>query len=274
MQRNDWQATVGTIWAEEVVRTDRSFGGLAPALDAAIRAAAPAGPFRALDIGCGAGATSLALADARPDARITGIDISPDLVAAGTARAGDHPNLDFVVGDAGADAAAYGPADLLFSRHGVMFFPDAQAGFAALHRAAAPGGRIVFSCFREVAANPWASLIAEAAGGTQEPGDPGTPGPFAFADPARVTPLLEAAGWREVACTSIEYRYVAGGGDDPVADALGFFRRIGPAARLIRELPDDARPAALARVEAVLAAHRHGDTVDFPAAAWIWTAAA
>lgn len=274
MNREDWQGAVGGIWAEEAARTDRSFDGLTPALNAAILAAAPAGPIAALDIGCGAGITSIAFADARPDARVTGIDISPDLVAVAQARSKGRANLAFVAGDAMEEAVRHGPADLLFSRHGVMFFPDPVAAFTALHAAAAPGAQLVFSCFRDVERNPWAALATSVAGATQPPCHPDAPGPFAFADPALVTPILAAAGWSGAACEPVDYVYRAGQGADPVADAVAFFTRIGPTARLLRDMPAEDRPAALERVKAALGRHRSGDAVDFPAAAWIWSARA
>ena len=58
----EWQGRVGEAWAEEWRRTDRTLAPVNEALVAA-RRAARAGA-RILDIGCGAGATSLALADA------------------------------------------------------------------------------------------------------------------------------------------------------------------------------------------------------------------
>nr|WP_241769019.1 class I SAM-dependent methyltransferase [Sphingomonas melonis] len=96
----DWTGRVGRTWAAEWQRTDRSFANLSPHLDAAIRSAAPAGPFHAIDIGCGAGATSLALAHARPDATVTGLDLSADLIRTARARAGDRGTVTFHHGDA------------------------------------------------------------------------------------------------------------------------------------------------------------------------------
>lgn len=274
MQPENWQGNVGDVWADEVARTDRSFSGLAPSLNSAIRAAAPAGAIKALDIGCGAGITSMAFADARPDAQVIGIDISANLVELARKRGEGRANLSFVTGDAAAEALHHGPANLFFSRHGVMFFPDPVAAFAALHAAAAPGARLVFSCFRAVEFNPWAALPLAAAGGTQPPGRPDAPGPFAFSDPALVKPILTEAGWTEIAHEPINYVYRAGQGHDPVADALAFVSRIGPTSRLLYDLPAKDRPATLDRVRAVLAAQRSGDTVEFPASAWLWSARA
>ena len=157
----DWTGRVGQSWASEWHRTDRSFAGLTPHLDAAILASAPATPFRAIDIGCGAGSTSLALATARPDASVTGIDLSPDLLAVAGRRGAGRPNLAFRHGDAATIAHTLPPPDLLVSRHGVMFFADPAPAFAALRKACRPGATLVFSCFRDRADNPWASDLIE-----------------------------------------------------------------------------------------------------------------
>ncbi|MEH3159934.1 MAG: class I SAM-dependent methyltransferase [Sphingomonas taxi] len=266
----DWRAQVGTIWAEEWRRTDRAFAGLVPHLDAAIRSAAAAEAFAALDIGCGAGATAAALAAARPDAQVTGVDLSGDLLAVARERHGGMPNLDFIHADAIDAAATLAPLDLLFSRHGVMFFADPHAAFARLRAATRPGGALVFSCFAALADNPWATLLAPAA----PPPAGYIPGPFAFADPAATHAILTAAGWDAAEPTPIRFAYRVGEGDDPVEDGLAFFARIGPAARLLRDAAPAERPLLADRLRAALAAQRNGAVVDFPAAAWIWTARA
>jgi SAM-dependent methyltransferase len=272
-EAHDWIGRVGGAWASEWRRTDRSFGDLARRLDAAILDLAPE-TGRALDIGCGAGATSLALAAARPRLNVTGVDLSPAQLTVARERAAGRINLDFVEGDILAVAAKSAPIDLFVSRHGVMFFADPVAAFAALHAAAAPGAPIVFTCFRTMAESRWASEIAAAVTGAPPASRDGAPGPFAFADRERVVAILADAGWSDVTAEPVDYANRAGAGDDPVADAVSFFTRIGPAAPPLRELPPAAREAALARIAAVCEKHRVGDAVDFPAAAWLWTARA
>ncbi len=266
----DWSTRVGEVWAEEWRRTDRAFAGLAPHLDASIAAVAPADPFAALDIGCGAGATAATLATAHPQASVTGVDLSADLLAVARARHRDLPSLTFRHGDALDVAEALAPLDLLFSRHGVMFFADPAAAFARLHHATAPGGALVFSCFAAVADNPWATMIAPA----PERSAGYVPGPFAFADPQLPAAILAAAGWRAAEPVLVRFAYRVGEGDDPVADAAGFLSRIGPAASRLRAAAAADRPALAARLREMLAAQRIGAAIDFPAAAWIWTARA
>jgi SAM-dependent methyltransferase len=272
---SEWSGPVGDAWASEWRRTDRSFAGLTPYLDAAILAAAGPAPRVIVDIGCGAGATSMATAAAFPDAQVTGIDLSPDLIATATQRAEGRSNLAFVAGAVEERLASLAPIDLFVSRHGVMFFADPVAGLSALRQAAAPGATLVFSCFRAAALNPWASEIAIAIQGTPPaPPEGYAPGPFAFADPAFVSGVLEDSGWRVLRNEAVDYTYRAGEGALPIVDALAFFERIGPAAPVLRAASPDDRAAMLDRIATMLATHRSGDAVDFPAAAWLWSARA
>lgn len=268
----DWQGAAGRNWADEWRRTDRSFAPLTRQLLARI-AAEPGS--RVLDIGCGAGELSLAVAAGRPDAQVLGLDISPELLAAASGRIGDLGNVRFELGDASAWQAGQFAPDLLVSRHGVMFFSDPPTAFAHLAAQAAPDARLVFSCFRAPALNSWAGevaqVIAECTGAPASRPDPYAPGPFAFADPHHVESIL-SSGWRDIAFEPFDFAYVAGEGDDPVADALAFVSRIGPSAAVLRESPPELADVLLQRLTEMLESHREGSRVVFSAAAWIVTA--
>lgn len=261
----DWQARVGDTWAAEWRRTDRSLADLARHLDAAILAAAPMGAAAVLDIGCGAGATSAALAAARPDVAITGIDLSAPLVAIARERV---PQATFLVADAASDPLPVRP-DLLVSRHGVMFFANPAAAFARLHAAAAPGAALVFSCFGDRTRNAFASDLVDALTGTLAADPPGyAPGPFAFVRRTRVATILAAAGWRDVRAEQVDFAYVAGEDADPVADAVSFLSRIGPLASIVASDAATVRP----RLAGALARYVTATRVVLPASAWIWRA--
>jgi len=271
MTPTDWQTRIGDVWAAEWRRTDRSFTHLSPILNAAILAAAPAHAGTALDIGCGAGGTSLALAVERPDLAITGIDLSPALVAIAGERV---PQARFHVADAAHDPIDDRP-DLIFSRHGVMFFTDPVAAFGHLRRHARPGASLVFSCFRDRRYNPWAGDLVATVTGVVTPTSSGyTPGPFGFADPVLVEDILTRAGWSVAGAEVADFAYVAGAGDDPVADAVSYFTRIGPLASTIAATDPADRPRLLDRLAAALARHSDGSCVQFPASAWLWRARA
>lgn len=272
MDKSEWAGRVGDVWAEEQSRTDRTFQPVDDALVAvAVAAVSGIAAPRILDVGCGAGTTSFSLAARLPGAAITGIDLSPALAKAATARATGRPNLRFEQADARLwkDVSGF---DLLVSRHGVMFFDDPIAAFAHLRTLAREDGRLAFSCFRSPRENVWASALAHLMPGG--PADPHAPGPFAFADRDRVADILAQAGWRDTKATPLDFGYVAGAGDDPVADANDFFARIGPVSRAIRELDEAGRERLRAGLDEQVRAHHKDGVVNFPAAAWIWEARA
>jgi SAM-dependent methyltransferase len=265
----DWQESVGRNWARCYAQTDRSFSGLTEHLLGRI------GGFAGeavLDVGCGAGELSLAIARARPRARVVGLDVSADLIAAARDRAGDRSDVRFELGDAAAWQEPGFTPDLIVSRHGVMFFDDPPNGFAHLHGIASGDAQLVFSCFRSSRDNPWASGIAELVGAP--PSDPEAPGPFSFADPQRVEAILAAGGWGNIDFEPVDFAWITGMGADPIEDALSFVSRIGPAAPAIAALEGDAKAAMQDKLRDWFSAHRSGDLVAFSAAAWIVTASA
>lgn len=267
----DWQGKVGDVWAAEWQRTDRSFMELSGYLLTAILARAPESG-RAVDIGCGAGETAIGLARAKPRLKITGIDLSADLIDVAQARAGDDDNLQFLHGDAVSAVAEHAPADLYISRHGVMFFDDPAAAFTAFRDAASPGGSMVFSCFRDWTLNAFAYEIGALTDGVAPKA--GAPGPFAFADKDKVADLLKTSGWSNIEAEALDFAYIAGQGDDPVGDAMSFMQRIGPASRAIADAAGDERPALIDGLQRICEKYRQGNAVLLPAAAWIWSATA
>lgn len=266
----DWQGQVGSTWAAQWARTDRSFAGLT---DKLLGRASARRFERALDIGCGAGELSMALGRGHPHARIVGVDIGEELIAAARERGAHLANVSFELGDAASwQKPGYQP-DLLVSRHGVMFFDDPVGAFSHLHTLAAPDSRLVFSCFRAPGENSWASeTTALLPAGTVKPSDPHAPGPFAFADAARVEHILDRAGWRDIDFELVDFAFVVGAGEDPVADAMRYFAVIGPVARAAASLGDDEKAAFKARLRRYLESHASGSIVALKAAAWIVTA--
>lgn len=270
-ETNEWTGRVGHAWAEEWRRTDRSFG---PLTDRLLDPGATGAFASAVDIGCGAGELVERLAAAHPDARVEGSDISPELLAVARARCAQFPNVSFAEGDAAAwcaDPAAR--PDLLVSRHGVMFFADPVAAFAHLRQEAAPEARLRFSCFRARQDNGWVTALMSALP-PMPPPDPDAPGPFAFADPGRVSSILSAAGWRDIGFEPVDYPMIVGEGEDAVDEAVAYLQRIGPAARAMVELSADEQAAVRTRLRAMLAERHRGGPLSLPAAAWIVTAIA
>jgi hypothetical protein len=94
-------------------------------------------------------------------------------------------------------------------------------------------------------------------------------GPFAFADPARVDSILREAGFAAPRMTPLDFDFTVGAGDDPVADAIAYFRRVGPFAAMLRTLNEPTAAAATEMMASIAADHARDGRIVFGAAAWI-----
>lgn len=272
----DWNGQSGERWIAHQARLDAIaavFG------QAAIEAAAPAAGERVLDVGCGAGASSLALA-ARVGAggQVQGVDISEPLIARARALAPqDTPTL-FRVADASSAELPQGAFDILFSRFGVMFFDDPTGAFAHIRRALKPGGRVAFVCWRGAAENDWMRLPMGAIKGivpATAPPDPETPGPFSFGDRGRVARILTGAGFNDIAIARYNASVPFGEGatrDAAIDDAVKMTFEVGPLSRALVDQPDDIRARASAVVRAAFAGRAGERSVMINGATWIVTA--
>ena len=150
---------------------------LEPLSQAALQVANAQADERVIDVGCGCGATSLAMAAA--GGQVWGVDLSEMMLQRAKQRAGDLTNVAFSKTDAATQN--YTPDhDLIFSRFGVMFFADPIAAFTNLRTALRDQGRIVFVCWQTPRNNPWLSIPGAAVQPflppTEETPDPRAPG--------------------------------------------------------------------------------------------------
>ena len=264
---NEWVGKVGSSWASEWQRTDRSFSELTTRL---LSAANEENFSKVLDVGCGAGEVTLKIAEGYPDRQVTGIDLSEDLLTVARERTVLCSNVRIELCDAASWIAPAGDRpDLLVSRHGVMFFPRPAVAFTHLRQQMKAGSRLAFSCFRERSANEWATALTSALPMINAPVDPYAPGPFAFGDSTYTESILDEAGWQDFAFERVDYPMVAGQGENALEDALSYFLRIGPAARAIAEMETSEKTVALARLRQLLSGYLRGDTVALPASCWI-----
>jgi arsenite methyltransferase len=100
---------------------------------------------RVLDVGSGAGTDSLVAAQmVEPDGRVTGIDMTPEMLtkARATAAAMGVSNVEFVEGEAEALPFADETFDAVISNGVIDLVPDKDAVFAEIFRVLEPGGRI------------------------------------------------------------------------------------------------------------------------------------
>ena len=262
-----WNGAGVTPWIARQARMD---AGLVPVADAAIALAAVEPGERVLDIGCGTGATSIALA-ARvgPSGHVTGLDVSGPMIELARTRGAGIANLEWRQADASSEEFAPGSADLLFSRFGVMFFGDPTAAFTNLRRALRPGGRLVFACWRPFNENPWMMLPLQAVQTLVPPmprPGPEEPGPFAFGDPARVTRILTASGFATPKFTGFDMAMQLGAELDEAVEQASSF---GAAGRALQDQPETVLQAAKAAIRTVLAPHVTAAGVALPGAIWL-----
>jgi SAM-dependent methyltransferase len=267
-----WNSEAGSRWAVYQEQMDRA---LAPLGEFGLEAAAAGlGDDGVLDIGCGCGASSLALASAvGRTANVVGIDVSRPMLAVAEerARTAALDNLRFVLADAATETLGNDSFSLAFSRFGVMFFDDPLRAFQNVRRALRPGGRLVFVCWRDLSANPWFAVPAAAIRPYLPPQpkpDPDAPGPLAFADPTRVRGILEGAGFEGVRFEARDAIVSLG----PLASALELLSHIGPASRLLDAVDEGARADALLSLSAVLREHERGGDVGIAGGVWVVTA--
>ena len=208
-----WNTTAGETWAQFQEALDRQ---VEPLGLAAMDVLCPGEGEHIIDIGCGCGQTSLALAArVRPTGSVVGVDISEPMldVALRRPRSADlqvaFRKLDAQTGDIG-----HGLFDAAFSRFGVMFFSDPVAAFANIRASLKPDGRLAFVCWRPLNENPWMQAPLQAALPLLPPvapPDPTAPGPFAFADPSRVRSILADSGYGSMTINPFDADI--GGGD-------------------------------------------------------------
>ena len=265
-----WNGRPADVWVKEAERFDTMLASFGRRL---LTAAVLKPGERVLDVGCGNGAVSLEAARAvGPGGRVTGLDLSVPMLNVAQRRAEEQGiGVDFVQGDA-QTASFDRPFDVVVSRFGVMFFDDPAAAFANLARAARPGGRLCFVSWQEMFANEWIAVPAMAmvahVGIPDLPG-PGSPGPFALADPQRTRSLLEAAGWSEV--TVEEHKDGMHVGHDP-EDVVAFMLSDEMGRRLVEGKDPEAVQAGTEAALQALRPYATPEGVVLGGAYWLVTA--
>jgi trans-aconitate 2-methyltransferase len=106
-----------------------------PAVDLLARVAAPA-PRTVVDLGCGAGTLAPMFESRWPQARLIGVDSSPEMLA--RARA-EHARAEFVQADISTWRPPL-PVDVLYSNAALHWLDGHERLFPALLDAVAPGG--------------------------------------------------------------------------------------------------------------------------------------
>ena len=263
-----WNGPGGQGWLAAYARIERSIAGFGKVV---LEAAAARPGEQVIDIGCGTGGTTAALAKAvGPAGHVLGLDISAPLVEA--ARAQHLDNATFVQGDAVVQPFQAGHHDLVFSRFGVMFFAEPVAAFRNFRQALKPAGRLAFICWRTPQENPWGLVPMSAARPFLPPmprPGPEDPGQYAFGDRTRVERILKEAGFGTPTLQPVDQPVWMADSPESFFDHAG---RFGPLARALAEAPPAVVEKTKAAVIEALRPHAGPDGVVLPGACWLVTA--
>ena len=166
-------------WAEQVIAR---LGPIAP--DATV-----------LDVGCGTGRVTEALAELVPRGRVLAIDASPEMVAFARERLGARAE---VWCQSALDLELDGELDAVFSTATLHWVPEHDRLWRVLARALRPGGRLEVQCggagniarVREAIAEAARELAPELEGFS----------PWVFATPEETERRLAGAGFQAIRC--------------------------------------------------------------------------
>jgi ubiquinone/menaquinone biosynthesis C-methylase UbiE len=260
-----WNGRSGNAWVDLQVALDQLFLPLEHMMVEAVSA----GSHRdVLDVGCGTGSTTLAIARRLgSQGRAVGIDISEPMLGLARARAErERVAATFVRAD--AQTYAFEPAtfDLIVSRFGVMFFADFVRAFANLRQAVKKGGAIQVITWRSPAENPFMTTAERAAAPllpNMPPRRADGPGQFALADAQRVRRIMRESGWGEIDIQPADVPCVL-----PEHDLQHYVARLGPVGAFLQDADERTRARVSEAVRAAFDPYVHGTEVRFTAACW------
>jgi SAM-dependent methyltransferase len=210
---------------------------------------AAAGPgLRLLDVAAGDG--NVAIPAAQAGAAVTAVDLTPELLEAGRARAHavGADDIEWVTGDAEALPVPDGAFDAVTSNFGAIFAPRHEVVAAELVRAVRPGGRVVLTAWDSDGVN---GHLLDVLGPYLPAPPPGVGLPMQWGDEGHGRDLLTGAGLLvDVERDAVRPRYAS------VDEAVAFYARsFGPLALSRPRLEDEGRwDEALAALHGLYAA--------------------
>jgi ubiquinone/menaquinone biosynthesis C-methylase UbiE len=249
LKGEDWAGEMGARWLASL---DRFEGMIAPIGAALLERAAYQPGERVLDLGCGGGATTLAIAEAvGPEGAALGLDVAPMLVERASQRAAETGSTArFVCADAATAQLDEPPFDRLFSRFGSMFFPEPLPAFTNLRGMLKPGGRIDLAVWAAPRDNLWMMEVMGVARRHVEipPAVPRAPGPFAFEDLGYLEEVLNGAGFAGMDVATYQGLQPIGGAGATPEEATDFVLASMAVGRVLEEQGAGVQQAAPATI--------------------------
>ncbi|WP_436493485.1 class I SAM-dependent methyltransferase [Actinokineospora sp. HUAS TT18] len=252
-----WNGRAGNAWVDSQALLDQLMKPLEDVLVS--EATGPA----VLDVGCGTGGTTVAVA--REVDTCVGVDISGPMIAAAEERAAkagvEATFLQANAQDHEFEADAF---DTVISRFGVMFFDDPVRAFANLRRAARGGLRVIV--WRAMEENPFMTTAERAAAPLLDlPARvPDAPGQFGMANPDLVRGVLTESGWSDIELEPLDVPFAM-----PESELVGYFTRLGPLGLVLPEADEDTRAKVVEVVRPAFDPFVHGSEVRFTGACWV-----
>ena len=271
-QHEFWNDIKGKLWVDMQPRIDDM---MLPFGEKAMSVLKPQPGEKILEIGCGTGTMTLALAD-----RVTTLgevfaaDISRPMLqmAISRAKARSSQLITFVEADAQVFLFRKCFFDAVFSRFGVMFFDDPVAAFRNFYDAVRPGGRVAYVCWADRKENPWIRIPTGASKAFLEippPPEDDAPGQFAMEREARVREILGDAGWSDVKLERFDVDHSLG---KNVADAAGFISQMGPMSEPFSLADNETKKKCIEVIQKALEPYKSPAGVRMRFATWIVSA--
>lgn len=197
-QKNTWNkyATGWRKWDEILMSTMRPIG------DSLINSLNLKGNEHVLDVASGTGEPGLALSTLLPDGRVTGSDLSENMVEIANVHAQERGITNYQSQQCDATKMSFedNSFDHVISRFGIMFFPDIEAGLHEMARVLKPGGKLSVAVWGPPELNPFITMMAMTVAerlNLPKP-MPDRPGIFRCAQPGLTSQLLNNVGLAEV----------------------------------------------------------------------------
>lgn len=255
--------------------------GLSGHSDACFRRRPPRAGSSLLDVGCGFGDTTVALARAvGPTGKAAGVDCAENFIAEARriAELEKQANASYFVADVQTGALG-GPYDASYARFGTMFFNLPGAAFRNVRRSLVPGGTFTMIVWRRREDNPWLHAAEECvrrivpivSHEETEQVHCG-PGPFSMSSADMVSDLLLGAGFRDIVFERCDVEICIG---RDVEEAIAFAMALGPAGEIMRLAGDEGRrhePAVAAALKETLSSFQRPGGVWAPSSSWFVTA--
>jgi SAM-dependent methyltransferase len=265
-----WNGVAGEAWVDQQELLDRMFKGMEELL---VHEVLASGRTHILDVGCGAGSTTLAIARAvGAQGGCIGIDVSEPMLAAANAQAAwEGSRARFIHADAQTYDFGDASFDLIVSRFGVMFFDDPVAAFANLRRSGRDGAELRLIVWRSADENAFMTTGERAAAPLLESVAVRSDGPgqFAFADETRVRRILADSGWH-----AIEVRPVEVDCSFPAKELNRYITRLGPVGRALSTMDEQTAAKVVKAVLPAFQPYVRGEEVRFIGACWLISARA